>query len=170
MPLPLSALWDLAAAVRDAIETRWPIDAEPLPDRRFVSNGTIVWDCDQLAIGIDSTFGTLGDPAFAAVLSGAQGIGYSLRAASVTALLLRCVPAPEEDDQGNVTAIPTTDEIETSAQLLLSDSIALFNVLLEAQAAGELATCQGLAFDRGQAEGPEGGLGGWSIRVQALML
>jgi hypothetical protein len=164
-------LFDLGVAVKDAIETHWPGDAEPLPDRRFVSNGSMVWDCDQLAIGVDRTFGTLGDPAFESVSAQASGgLTYVVTAATVTALLLRCVPMVETDENDEVISIPTSTEMQDSAQLILSDSINLYNALLLAYQAGELAPCQGLAFESGQAEGPEGGLGGWSIKIRAALL
>lgn len=174
MGLDPATLLDLAHAVKDAIVTRWPTDpavATPLPARRFVSNGSMVWDCDQLAIGIDTNYGTTGDPAFESISAQVMGgLGYVVTAASVTALLLRCIPEAEYDAAGEPTYVPTPEEIESSAETILTDAVVLFNVILEASEVGDLGPCQGIAYERGQAEGPEGGLGGWSVKIRALLL
>lgn len=166
MPLPLTVLRDLAHASLDAIVARWPDDAEPLPERQYVSNGTVVWDCDQLVVMAEATIGTDGNVANEIT----DPLAYSIRTALIVVLLLRCVPDADVDAADNVISVPTPEEISTSADVILEDSVAVFNALQEAQDAGELAACQGLGFERWTSEGPQGGLGGGSSRIRALLL
>lgn len=163
MPLPVTALYDLAEATLTALVAGWPDDAQPLPDRQYVSDGTVVWDCESLVVIVNSTFGTDSDVAVEQIIQ--MGMGFALRAAQIGVLLLRCVPVVNDEGEP-----PTAEEIDGSANVILRDSIALMNVLVAAQTAGELATCQGLAFERWASQGPTGGFGGGLLQFRALLL
>lgn len=164
MPQPLTRLLDLAQAALAAVVDRWPVEAEPLPARRYVSNGMIVWDCDEVVVMAGNTFGAEADPGSESFLTQASA-GYAIRAAIIEVLILRCAPDP--DDEGNP---PTAATIEANATVILTDAMAAFNCLVEAQEDGDLATCQGLAFERWTSEGPLGGLAGGTTRFRALLL
>lgn len=163
MPLPVTALYDLAEATLSAIVAGWPVDAEPIPDRQYVSDGTIVWDCESLVVIVNSTFGTDSDVAVEQIIQ--EGLGFALRAAQIGVLILRCVPVIDDDAEP-----PTAEAIDGSANVILRDSIALMNVLVAAQQNGELATCNGLAFERWSSQGPAGGFGGGILQFRALLL
>lgn len=164
MPLPLTAMFDLAKATLDVLVAEWPVDATPLPDRRYVTNGLLIWDdCESLAIMVENSYGTEADPT--QELSDPMGMAFAMRGTSLGVALLRCVP--DIDDNG---APPSAAEIEGAAELILTDAMAVFNTLVAAQVSGQLATCTGLAFDRWTSEGPAGGLGGGVTRFRALLL
>lgn len=164
MPLPVLALYDLANATLDAVEAGWPGDAEPLPERRYVSDGAMVWDgCEFYTALVDATFGTEGDvgiETFAQI-----GLGFALRVALIGVGIFRCVPVVDDDG-----VPPTPEAIDASANLILRDAMALHNVLATAQQAGQLATCNGLAFERWNAQPPAGGIGGGVLTFRAMLL
>lgn len=157
-------LFDLCSAILATLAADWPGDAEPLPERQYVSNGMIVWDCDQLVVMVEATYGTEADLAAEGIFSQASA-GFGLRAATIGVAVLRCVP--DVDDEGTP---PSWESIQDSSEIILSDAETVLSVLLAAQQAGELATCQALAFDRWTSEGPQGGLAGGVTRLRALML
>ena len=162
--LPVDALSDLAGKALAAVVDHWPAEATPLPaDVQYVSAGTAVWDCESVVVMANSTLGTDSDVALEQIVQ--MGMGYALRAADLSVLILRCVPV--EDDSGNP---PTADQIQAADDVILVDSIAVMNALMEAQAAGELATCNGLAFLRWSAQAASGGLGGGLSEFRALLL
>lgn len=163
MGLATRALADLARSALDGVVDNWPYDATELPERQYVSDGSIVWDCPTLAVMAEATYGTTGDPAFDAVTG--IGMGYALRGAVLVVTVLRCTP--DVDDDGNP---PPIAAIEESADVILTDSIAVLNALMATQAAGDLVTCNGLVFERWSSVGPESGLGGGVTRIRALLL
>lgn len=165
MPNPTSAIYDLSRRALDALVARWPGDAEPLPERQYVSNGTVIWDgCESLAVMVQSTFttneGDLSSEAFIV-----QGMGMVIRAAIIGVAIIRCVP--DMDEEGNP---PPETEIEASAEEILKDAMGAFNALEAAQLAGDLAPCSGLVFERWTTEGPQGGLAGGVLQLRALLL
>lgn len=165
MPGPAtSTLYDLARSCLDAIVTHWPGDAsEPVPDEQFVSGGLIASDgCDLLSTRIDRTFSMEADPTFEQLYT--LGPGFTNRAAIVACTLLRCVPTIDSD--GDQPVIPTTVELEAAARMVLEDAQAMFNALVIGQANGELGGCQTMSFDSWTPEGPEGGVGGGTLRVR----
>lgn len=168
MPLPINALYSLARDALDAVVNHWDVDAVPLPERQFVSNGLVVWDCEQVAVAIERTFGTDADAASEAMITGSMDL-VAVRAAQIAVWVLRCVPDMTEADDGEV-VVPSAGAIEASAQTLLSDSVAAFNALCVAVRADELGTCSGIAFEGWNIDGPQGGMGGGVLRVRALLL
>lgn len=170
MPGPAtSTLYDLARAALNSIVAHWPVDAEPLPDIQYVSNGLLAADgCDMLAVQVERTFSTEADPGVEGLF--VLGPGFTNRAVVLKCTMLRCVPVIDTDDAGNVTYIPTPTEIETSAVVVLYDSQAMFNALVAGQANDELGGCQSMAFESWTSEGPEGGIGGGSLRVRMMVM
>jgi hypothetical protein len=159
-------IYDLAAASLDAIVDNWPVELEPLPDRRYVTFGEVAWDCEQLVVSVERTFGVdTGDVLSENVLGIDASAPFQLRGATVACSLIRCVPVV--DDQGNP---PTPVALADSATVVLADGIAMFNCLADAHRAGDLATCNGVAFEAGEAQTPDGGFGGWLTRVRLLMV
>lgn len=164
MPLPIAALYDLAQATLDAVVAGWPAEATPLPERQYISDGAMVWDgCEFLTVLVDATFGTEGDVSIETIIQ--MGMGFTLRAALIGVGIFRCVPTV--DDEG---AAPDPSEIDSSAHVVLTDAIALFNVLAGAQQAGRIATCNGLAFERWSGQPPQGGMGGGVLTFRAMLL
>lgn len=155
-----------ARAVLDAVNAHWPApgDAEALPDRQYVTFGNPAWDCEQVVCSVQRMFSVESDVAAEQIISGPL---FFMRGIAVAVSIIRCVPVP--DDSGDVILLPSDTELEAAAQIALVDSEAIFNALVEAQLAGELAGCSGIAFDNWVAEGPEGGLGGGTQHVRLAM-
>lgn len=165
MPGPATTtLYDLARACLDSIVAHWPGDAvEDVPEVQFVSNGLIASDgCDLLATRIERTFSMEGDPTVEQMFT--LGPGFTNRAAIVACTMLRCVPTI--DSVGDEAIVPTPAELEASAMLVLVDAQAMFNALVIGQASGELGGCHTMTFDSWTPEGPEGGVGGGTLRVR----
>jgi hypothetical protein len=165
MPGPAtSTMYDLARASLDAIVAHWPDDAELLPDAQFVTGGLLAHDgCELLATGVERSYSMEADPTFEQRFT--LGPGFTNRTLVVMCTLLRCVPVVDTDEAGNVVTIPSPAEIEASAVITLGDGQAMFNALVAAHSAGELGGCQSMAFDSWTREGPDGGVGGGTLRV-----
>ena len=167
MAPPTDRLFTLARSFLDQIVAGWPGDAEPLPDRQYVSNGLVVWDCcEQLAVQVERTYGIEGDVTGETVIT--KGVGFAMRAATVAITLLRF--QPDLADEGDSVVIPSAQEIEDGAAVLLGDATALLNVIVAAQKAGDLVNCDSLAFEDWNSQGPEAGIGGGILRVRAALL
>jgi len=166
MPLPITALFDLGQATIDALEAGWPGEAEPLPDRQYVSNGMVVWDCESLVVFVENTIGTEADVAQEAFIE--MGLGFAMRAAIIGVTILRCVPTIVEDGQS--ITLPDPMEVQAASKVIYTDATVMFNVLAAAQQAGALATCNGLAFERWSSLPEQGGLAGGTLRFRALLL
>lgn len=156
--MPRTAVFDLCAAALQAVVAGWPdpSDAPALPDRQYVTNGDVMWDCEQLVVQAESTYPTQGDPrvqnywADDAVL-GMRGLVFAV-------WLIRCVP--DIDAQGSEVILPSATAMQDSARDLLGDADSILGILVDAQRAGELAGCNDLTFDGWTPVGPSGGLGG----------
>lgn len=171
MAPPVDRLFTMAQAVLDAIVDNWPDECDDLPERRFVANGTIIWDgCEQLAVSAPRTANALeGDPATEAIVSTPAFVGLQYGVFDIT--LLRCVP-DLADDGGELTmpTVPTPEELTTSASQILRDEGGVRNAVILAQRRGNLATCSGLVIEGWAAAGPEGTMGGGNTRIRLSLI
>lgn len=167
--LPSDAVYQLAADTLAAVVNRWPDDASPLPERQFVSNGFVTWDCEEVAVAVERTYGVEGEPGFeTASASGVHLMG--VRAIQVAIWIIRCVPDMTTDDDENV-IVPSAVAIDASAAELLTDPTAIINALITQMRTAEgLGSCSGIAFQNWTAEGPSGGLGGGTLRVAMTLV
>lgn len=166
MSLDPDAVYVLAVASLDAIVSGWPGDLEPLPARRYVTFGEVAWDCEQLVVSVERTFGVdTADVLSENVLGIDASAPFQLRGLTLACSLIRCVPVVK--DSG---APPTTTELNESASIVLADGVAMFNALAAAQRAGTLGTCNGVAFESGDAQTPDGAFGGWITRARLLLV
>ena len=159
MPSP-DRLYGVARQILDAVAAGLEQaggDHKP-PSRQYVSDGNLVaWDCEQLVVAVASTFSHDGN-----VATEYQGTAVAMapRAAEVEVWLVRCCPTPDDDGEP-----PAADAIDASAAVVLADPMIILDTLWRKHAAGELASCKGLAFRRWQAVGPSGGLTGGVLRL-----
>jgi hypothetical protein len=162
MAPPLTVMYDLCEATLNALVAGWPGEAEPLPDLQFVTNAQAAADtCEVLAVWIDRTFGTEGDVTSEQFVA---GINFAMRSATVAVAVYRCVPVVSTE------GAPSAGEQSTSAQLIYTDAQAMLNVLVAAQKAGDLATCNGFSFESWTPVAPEGGGGGGILRYRAMLI
>lgn len=160
-----SRLFNLASAARDLLVQDWPTDdtiASPLPDREYVNNGAVIWDCEQLVVSVERTFGIIGD--VTQEIFDAQYGTMALRAMTIAVWIIRCVP--DIDSSGQEIILPTPAALEESAAELLADEDQVIAILAKAQREGRFAGCESLAFENWQAQGPEGGFGGGVTRLR----
>lgn len=146
---------ELLAAVVDAAADHTP-DPIVLPERRFVSNGEVAFDCPQVAVQTPRVFrGLAGQPFSDVVRAG------DVFTAEYTIWLTRKVPT--FDQQGNP---PSGDKIQQSAQTILDDGWLLtIGLLPKLKVVAE--SCMSLAIGDCVGVGPEGGHGGWQLTVHA---
>lgn len=157
-------LWLLASAVKAAIvEGYSDADAE-LPDRQYVTVGNPAHDCEQLVVAVENTFGHEGAIQQELVEPHMARPAHALRASRMAIHLLRCWPVVGDDEQP-----PTPDAEEEAAELALTDSQLLLNVIVAAQRAGDLPRCGGVAFEQWTALTPSGGIGGGVLRVRLTL-
>lgn len=163
--MPDPTLFTLAQAVLAAVETGYADNPNGLPERRYVADGQVAWDFDalgpiilwgsQVTVRILRLFPHRGD--IAGEVPGAFGIVTSL-GIQVEVQLLRCAPTVSAD--GEFITIPSTEEIEGSAEVILADAMDVWAALLAAYRAGTLPGCGGVMFMGWDGVGPEGGLAG----------
>lgn len=150
------ALFMLADATLAAVVNYWPsTPVAPLPARQFVSNGTVFWDCSQLAVTVERVFGTAGDVTVEQYVADSSLAG--IRGAIIAVHLLR--PVPDIDTgAGDEAHLPDVTAVTGSALDLYSDAVVVWNCLQAAQRDGRLASCQSLAYQDWTPIGPDGGL------------
>lgn len=168
MAPPVDKIYTLARASLDAIVDRWDVEAAPLPAKQYVSNGLVIWDeCEQLAVEVERTNGSQGDVATATIDQSFASPGFAMRTVSLAIWLIRCVA--DIETVGTDVVLPTAEQMEADAQVLLADPTSMLNALVAASKAGDLASCNGVAFDEWTAQGPDGGLGGGVLRVRLAL-
>jgi hypothetical protein len=161
MPPPPDRLFDLAAAVFDAVVDHFAAAGEPLPDRRYIADGPPSWDCQQLTVHVERTYGTEGNVA-AEVLAPVACL--VLRGAVVAVEIVRCCPVV--DSSGDEVIIPPAAEIEETAHQKLRDAVLMTNAIVAAYRAEALPGCHGIAIENWVNSGPQGGLTGGVLRVR----
>ena len=156
--LPADRLYSAAKALLDVVVAHYADQGVPLPDRRFVSDGTPAWDCEQVVTYVERTFsGTLENENTRPLNC------LVVRSAQIVVEIARCTPvfANDYDD-----APPTAEAIDGVAQTVLGDSMHLTNAIVAGHQAGELGGCKGLALVEWESLGPQGGLVGGRQRVR----
>ena len=143
---------DLLDAVVDAATTLG-ID---LPARRIIADGAVAWDCELVAVALPTiTRGTVG-----ADVSTQRHRASDTYVAEYRLWVLRGVPMPAEDGSP-----PAAAKVTEAGKRLMDDGY-----LLTVGLRGHLATighsCQSLAAGPCTAQGPEGGLAGWSATIR----
>lgn len=136
-----------------------PADVAPLPDRRYVADGTAVYDCEQLTVQVERVYSTQGATAQEVV---ADQNCLGMRSATLAITTLRCVPSINSKGQA-----PKPDAIAAAARRVLPDPTVQWEALRDGFRSGALAPFDnGLAFEAWQAIGPDGGLSGGVLRVR----
>lgn len=159
MPPPADRLYTVASLCLSVIEDHYAEKGADLPTRRCVTDGVAIYDCEQLTVQVERVYSITGN---AAQESLAEADCLGMRAATLAITTLRCVPTLTS--QGKA---PTTAKLDASAQRLLADPTLQWNALRQARKAGALAPYNhGLVLENWQGIGPEGGLGGGTMRVR----
>jgi hypothetical protein len=124
------------------------------PAARFVSDGNVALDCDQLVVEFEELLPLLPGGETQAIIPIIRPVGNLARSARFTIWVTRCAPTLSESGTA-----PTPTEIDNSARQVLKDLWVLFEGLATGYLSGALfAACQGFALLSGTLQGPEGGL------------
>lgn len=154
--------WYVAADdVLAALVAGYVAQGVDLPDRQLVTPGLPAWDCDMLAVQVEREFSYSGSVAQEVIEPLTEAVAFAMRGAQLGITLLRCVPTSDED--GNP---PTAASEQAAAELILTDSQRMLNVLVAAVRAGDIGGCNSVAFMEWVSQGPQGGLGGGLLRVR----
>lgn len=153
MATPDPRYFTLAGEVLAALEAHYPAAPDPmaLPARRYVSDGEPAWDCEQVTVRLLRVLTHAG--ALVAETVMVISDPYML-AVDVEVEIVRCAPGLEvEGDEG---VVPSTEDIEESAQRVYTDAATVPDALAAAVEAGDLPGCQGLALLSWTPKGPSG--------------
>lgn len=146
-------LYTLASSVLDVAVAALEASTAGCPARRYVSDGpAVAWDCEQVTVSVEGTFGHGGDVS-AETVEPVRCLW--MRGARLGIWVTRCCPTM--DDDGNP---PPVEDVEASAAAVLEDPQILADAVVAAYKAGELVEVPGLSLEQWQGIGPEGGLTG----------
>lgn len=158
-------LYQDAQAILNVVVDAFLDSAVALPERQYVSDGSIAIDCEQLTVTIVQVYrGLPGE-----IQTDPMG---PRRCATVSSfecaiILVRCVPTLKESSAGQI-VFPTVHELDSSAQTILQDGAILWRGLMAAWAEGTLVPgCDQLALGPMISLGPEGGFAGWTVSLEA---
>jgi hypothetical protein len=154
MPPPPDRLYLVAREVLDVVVAGYIAESAPLPERRFISTGPPAWDCELLAVWVERTFSHSGDVRTETPEPTTAAVGQVLRGAQLRIQLVRCVPTVGP----NRKPPPSAQQEDDASKLLLEDGQRIQNILVAANKAGELATCNDVAFVEWVSVGPDGGM------------
>lgn len=143
---------DLLGRVEDAAANAGVV----LPERRFVSNGEVAFDCELVAIQVPTGF--RGSPALPSPDRNRRNV--TVWTFEFTVWLIRCVPTI--NDRG---IVPTAAALQDSASVILRDAHILTYDLMPLL--DDLSdTCTHVAAGNLVGVGPEGGFAGWQLPIQ----
>lgn len=139
-----------------AIEEVFDDAGVELPDRRYVCDGDVAFDCEQGVVQITRVFsGTPGAEELSPLQCGLP------QAAELDIWLIRCVPTI--DDHGNP---PTQEQIAASSEIIMADGELLrFGLMLKRKAGELLDPHVPVAWGEMRGVGPQGGFAGWLQRL-----
>lgn len=154
-----TTLFDIGQELQAAVEAKYAAELIPLPDRRFVAEGTVVWDCEQLTVRFIRSFSGL--PGAPRTDPMGQRCAQP-RSAEYEVALIRC-SAPIQ----STSATPTVAAMETSAETFLRDAWLLPIAIAEAASDGLIGGgCSNVVVGSLTGRGPEGGYGGNQVTVE----
>lgn len=158
--MPNTEIIDLADGLLDAVVSAYAdASVETLPGRRYVHAGLVAFDCEQLVVTVGPAF--RGQPAAPSPIENRPG---DLWAIQLGVLLLRCVPTLT--DQGTP---PSADELNAAGRELSIDARILTIGLTPKLKESPFDVCTLVATGNLDAQGPEGGFGGWLLPIQVTV-
>lgn len=159
-------LYDVAAACLSALSGYYDADGVDLdlPARRaVVPSSAVAWDCELCAVTVTSVGAHAGDPSQQVTPILEADPAYQLRFAVLTVTILRDLPVTSDGEA------PTVDDEDQAARKVFADMGTAWNALVDAQAAGRLPCCGGIAFVGWSQVAADGGLGGSVLTVQVSL-
>lgn len=158
--IPASRIFAIADACLDAVVAHYIAAGVSLPARQYVANGLPSFDCEQITVFVENTYGIQGSPLAENPAAQLRDAGHAMRAAVFAITIVRCVPVL--DDEGDP---PSPADESASAAEIYADATLCLNALVAAEVAGGLPGCGSVAFLQWRNENAQGGLGGGTLRV-----
>lgn len=152
-----TVLYDIAKSILSAIETAYTNNGISLPTRRFVHQGEVAFDCDQIAVTILAV--NQGLPGFEITSPVRCGLPLFAR---LQAVIIDCVPGLEESGQS-----PGHIKLDNAAKNLATKGWVALTGIRDAHRANKITSCDQLRTVSMTAIGPEGGVAGWVIELEA---
>lgn len=163
-------LVELSSACLSAIVNGWPTFSDvdypqkaALPDSAFVALSLPAWDCEQLVVACERTFGSEGSPAQERIVPIGDGVPW-LRVLVVSIQIVRCCSTVDQNMDAPTFPADTTMTGETLT--ILTDADLVLQCLIRAQGRDELAGCGGIALENWKALPEQGGFHGGLTRVR----
>jgi hypothetical protein len=153
-------VWDLATEVLAVVEDGYAAAGVELPARRLVTPGTPAFDCDMLAVWVDSITEHQGDINAPVASPIRSHPGATLRRASINVTILRCVPVVDLTEDGAI-VLPDVQLEEAAAAAILLDAELVRQCIIEG--AGRITACHNLLPAGWRQDGPDGGLSGGTL-------
>lgn len=161
MPPDPDLLFTMAGDVLQAVVDHYADAGVSLPGRQYVSSGGVAWDCEQVVVAIERTYGVAAGAIDETLESHPRMVGHTLRSATAAVSIVRC--APEVDEE---TAMPSIVNEEAVAEIVLRDAMLIPAALIAAERRGDLRGCHGLVVEGWDSAGPEGALVGGVLRAR----
>lgn len=158
----------LAEALLDAIVDEFTKVDVGLPALRFVSNGSIPFDTELLAVALNRIYGTSasGPPDEASL---GERPHTHWRSAQFEVVLMRCAPVFDDNPLDAQPAI-NMRQLAASALRTMTDPLIMTQGILNAYQGGLFGAGVNLAFEDWAALGPEGALVGGRMMVRIGLL
>jgi len=149
---PLS---ELADELLDAVIDAATAHGIALPDRQVIADGAVAWDCPLVAVALPTiTRGTVGADV------STRNRPSDTYVAEYRLWVLRWVPTPNDDGSP-----PSAAKVTAAGKALMDDGF-LLTVGVRPYLAEIGKACASLAAGPATAQGPEGGLAGWSATIR----
>jgi len=152
-------LYDVCHDVLSVIESHFTAQGVTLPERRYVHTGQIVWECEEVVVGMIGAFS--GGP-------GQENTNRlncgSVRTLEIGALILRCASV---SDGPNVKTPPTPTVLDQEARQRMIDGWLMVEAVVLGHGNDQiLGRCSNISLGRCLAVGPEGGFAGMLLTIQ----
>lgn len=161
MPPAATEVYDQGAAVLAAVVAGYAEAGVALPAKQYVAEGPPAYDCEQVVVA----FARLrpGLPGASDVTSPDMQRATLPRVVTWAVHVVRCVPVQTGKRP------PSATQLGDSAAGVLTDASVLPRSVVNAWRAGDLASCSGLAVLEVAPAGPEGGVAGTVLTLDAQL-
>lgn len=149
-------LREVADDILQATEAGFAAAKIALPERRFVSNNGVAFDCAQLSVEV----GALGSGTAVSDRAVSNRMPSVPVATILVALIRDCQPMSDESGTP-----PTVEAIEAASEELLADASVLMQIFMKRKVLG---SCSDVSLQSCVPYGPEGGVAGWVLTIRTV--
>lgn len=162
MPSTITSLYDAGAQLLAACVDALDLTPAGAPARRYVSDGPVAFDCEQVTVEFTNIGQGDTAPLAPPLQPGRRALIASLGIIGMQVIATRCVPILEKNAKA-----PAVAKITLSAEKVAADGWALWNHLHQAIHDGTLFPgCQGVIIQPALPINTSGGIGGWILNLR----